>query len=69
MGLYKFWLGVTVATFLSVAGWGVSNLEKFDENFYLFIAAAFIEIILLLCVYLLNKKVNKTLKEIRDFKK
>lgn len=62
LGMLKFWLGVLVATFLSIAGWGFSNFAKFDENFYIFISAVLAEFIILFCVYLLNKKVKQILK-------
>lgn len=64
MGFYKLWLGVFIAVFVSVAGWGVSNLKSFDENFYLFISAFLLEIILFVGIFIVNKKMLRLLKEI-----
>ena len=62
LGLLKFWLGIFVATFLAVIGWGVTNYQK-AETFVL-VGAGVVAVLALFAIYFLSKKINAKIKEI-----
>lgn len=67
LGLLKFWLGIIVGSFLANVAWLATNYNK-AEN--LIVVGSILVIIgLMISFLIINKKIDKKLKEIGDLKK
>lgn len=64
MGLLKFWLGSVVAVFVAISGW-IANHYRDEDNLLLAGACAVLAF-LLLVGFVINKKIKKQLRIIRD---
>lgn len=67
LGLLKFWLGIFVATFIGLASWIATHYENYN-NPVIFYGACICAIMLLILIFLGNKKSKNILKEIRNLK-
>lgn len=64
INLLKFWLGIFVATFLAIIGWGVTNYAK-TESWLL--ALSILSIILLsVLILIVSKRINKKINDLED---
>ncbi|MDE6958873.1 hypothetical protein LS72_010240 [Helicobacter apodemus] len=60
----KFWLGIAVATFLAILGWSITNYETIS---FLLLSFGFVAVIFLgVAIILLQKNINKKIKNLRD---
>ena len=67
LGLLKFWLGIVVGSFLANVAWLATNYNKAET---LIIVGSILSLIVLSVAFLIiNKKIEKKLKEIGDLKK
>lgn len=62
LGMLKFWLGIFVATFLTIAGWTALNYQK--AELILLFGAGLCLIALVIAVHLTNKKIKAKIKDI-----
>ena len=62
LSLLRFWLGISVACFLAIIGWLVTNYDK--ANLWLVIASILLLLVFALIVLLITKKMRKIIKEI-----
>ena len=67
LGLLKFWLGIIVGSFLANVAWLATNYNK--AEMLIIIGAILVCIGLIVGFVIINKKIEKKLKEIGDLKK
>ncbi|MBR3832114.1 MAG: hypothetical protein IKJ72_00570 [Mycoplasmataceae bacterium] len=66
LGLLKFWLGVIVGSFLANIGWLATNYKQAD---ILILVGSIVVIFgLIISFFIVNKKIEKNLKNIGDLK-
>ncbi len=59
----KFWLGISIAVFLSVGGWLLSGDDK---SWILVVLACVAELGLIVMIASLNKSIIKQINELKD---
>lgn len=64
IAIFKFWLGIAVATFLAVIGWSITNYSKIE--ILLLILSFFAMIFLGIAIIFLSKLINKKIDELED---
>lgn len=67
LGLLKFWLGIIVGSFLANVAWLATNYNK--AEIFIIIGSVLIIIVLFVGFLIINKKIERQLKEIKDLKK
>lgn len=66
IGILKFWLGIVVATFLAIAGWLATNLERAQT--FLLLCGSLSLFGLFIAGFLLNKRINRHINNLEDLK-
>ncbi|PIF03230.1 MAG: hypothetical protein CSA86_06040 [Arcobacter sp.] len=59
----KFWLGISIAVFLSIASWIVNS---YDKSSILIFLASLVECLLMVVIYLTHKNIILKIKELKD---
>ena len=67
LGLLKFWLGIIVGSFLANVAWLATNYDK--SEILIIIGSILVCLGLIVGFVIINKKIEKKLKEIGDLKK
>lgn len=67
LGLLKFWLGIIVGSFLANVAWLATNYNK--AEILIVVGSILVIIGLILGFLVINRKIEKKLKEIGDLKK
>ena len=62
LGILKSWLGIFVATFLAVIGWGITNYQK--AELFILVGAGVVAVLALFAIYFLSKMINAKIKQI-----
>ncbi|MGX2983605.1 hypothetical protein [Helicobacter sp. 23-1045] len=63
IGIFKFWLGVVVATLLALIGWCATNYQNV-ETWLLILSLVLSFVCFILIVWIYNK-INKKIKKLR----
>ena len=63
IGIFKFWLGVVVATLLALIGWCATNYEV-AKVWLLALSLALAVVLLLLTIWIV-RKIHKKIKKLR----
>lgn len=63
----RFWLGIVVASFLAIVGWLATNYNK--AELWLVIVAIIFLFVFAISAFFINKKNEKTIKQIYKAKK
>lgn len=63
----RFWLGISVASFLAIIGWIATNYNK--TELWLLVASSFVLIVFVIVIFLITKKMRKTIKKIYKTRK
>lgn len=63
----RFWLGISVASFLAIIGWIATNYNK--TELWLLVASSFVLIVFVIVIFLITKKMRKIIKKIYKTRK
>lgn len=64
ISIFKFWLGIVVATFLAIVGWVATNYQRAET--WLLIASSVLCIIFVGVAFWIHSKINKKIRKLRD---
>ncbi len=64
LSYFKFWLGVMIATFISVGGWLINNIQS--DKYFLISLGIIIEVVMIVVVYYLNRFINKMIDDLEE---
>ncbi len=59
----KFWLGISIAIFLSIGGW---LIDSSDRSGFLIFLASIVECCLMVVIYTTHKSITQDIKKLKD---
>lgn len=62
LGILKFWLGIAVATLLTLAGFLATNYQT--KEWFIILAAIICIFVSVILIFVVNKKIKAKIKEI-----